>query len=157
MLSIPATQSCPNLSIRLPEPPRLVRTFKCDFAPLPSFLQDTLLDWVQRAPAEHIDRMSHILRSIQYANGLGTKTQGHLWFEIQHIFHTNMLSQDDLYIDGRRVRNMLMRRLKSKTPHVLMSPCATPCSLQRDLGLMTPAAPKAKNLNACSSLEQVLF
>jgi hypothetical protein len=148
MAFIRLVESCPNLTIRLPEPPRLVRTFNSDFKPLPSFLQDTLVDWVQRAPADHIDRMSHILHSIQYSSEMTPRTQGLLWHEIQYIFRNDIFSQDNLYVDGRRVRNMLMKRLRTKASHGLVSPCITPCSLTRDLGLMTPAAPKAKNLMA---------
>lgn len=146
MATFHESQSCPNLTIRLPSPPQLVRTFRCDSRPLPSFLQDLLVDWVQKAPAEHIDRMAQILRNIQYSQNLEMKTQGQLWFEIQHIFRHSLFSQDDMYVDGRRVRNMLLKRLRAKTPHILTSPCATPCSLKRTFDLITPPAPKAKNL-----------
>jgi hypothetical protein len=143
MAFIRLVESCPNLTIRLPPPPPLIRTFASDFKPLPSFLQDTLVEWVQIAPADHINRMSHILQSIQYSSDMTPRTQGRLWHEIQYIFRKDVLSQENLYTDGRRVRNMLMKRLKNKTPHVLLSPCTTPCSLSRDLGLITPSAPRA--------------
>lgn len=144
MSAMHLVQSCPNLSTSLPPPLPLIRTFRHDPKPLPSFLQESILDWMNHVPSEHIERMEHILRSIQFSQEMSLKVQGQLWFEIQHIFRRDLISQDDNYVDGRRVRILLLKRLRTSSSHHLLSPCMTPCSHKRELGLMTPMAPKVK-------------
>lgn len=139
-------QSCPNLGGFLPPPPPLLRSFRCDPKPLPSFLQESILDWMSSVPSEHIERMNDILRNIQFSQEMNLKVQGQLWFEIQHIFRRDLISQDDNYVDGRRVRLLLLKRLKNKTSHDILSPCMTPCSYKRELGLLTPMAPKVEKI-----------
>lgn len=109
--------SYPNSEIVFPaylQPIRLVRAFRCDFRPIPYFLQDLLSEAPCRSCSENQSRMIDLLKNIQSYHPFDDGRQGKLWFEIRRLLKKDVLSNDKLYSDGRAVRNHLMKAIESE-------------------------------------------
>lgn len=109
--------SYPNPTIQFPvylRPIRLVRAFRCDFRPIPSFLQDLLSEAPCRSCSENQSRMIDLLKNIQSFLPFDDGSQGKLWFEIRRLLKKDILSDALLYSDGRAVRNHLLKAIQDK-------------------------------------------
>jgi hypothetical protein len=90
-----------------PPPSRLMRSFNGDNRALPQFVQETLLEWYNKAPIEHIHRIESVLKHIQYHQKIDREQQGRLWFIINDILKKGLLYNKQFLSDGRQLRKML--------------------------------------------------
>ncbi len=108
--------SYPNPDIQFPlylRPIRLVRAFRCDFKPIPYFLQDLLAEAPCHSCSENQSRIIDLLKNIQFTQPLDERCEGKLWFEIRRLLKRDTLSDSHLYSDGREIRNHLLRSIRS--------------------------------------------
>ena len=102
----------------LPPPPiELVRTFRCDNVPLPSFLQDFLVDMSMRVSCRHLIRLRDILKHIQFSIDNDAFDEGKLWFILRDILKQDYLSNDHTFRDGRYIRFLVLKKLKYPQPN----------------------------------------
>ena len=109
--------SYPNSEIQFPaylQPIRLVRAFRCNFRPIPYFLQDLLAEAPCHSCSENQSRLIDLLKNIQTTFPFDEGQQGKLWFEIRRLLKKDVLSDASLYSDGRAVRNHLLRAVEDK-------------------------------------------
>lgn len=109
--------SYPNSEIQFPaylQPIRLVRAFRCNFRPIPYFLQDLLSEAPCRSCSENQSRVIDILKNIQTTFPFDEGQQGKLWFEIRRLLKKDVLSDEKLYSDGRAVRNHLLKAIENE-------------------------------------------
>lgn len=119
--------SYPNPDIQFPfylRPIRLVRSFRCEFKPIPYFLQDLLADAPCHSCSENQSRIIELLKNIQFQQPLDERCEGKLWFEIRRLLKKNTLSDSSLYSDGRAVRNHLLRCIREEANVFPISPPA---------------------------------
>ena len=139
----------PLLRILPPGVP-LIRTFRTDCKPIPTFLQDLLVDWSSRVPYEHLTRLNEIIKNIQCCVDLNIFDQGKIWYVVRNILHKGMLENDVLYRDGRHLRNILLGEL-TYTLHPY-SPVHTIVNIARrkqELNIMTPRPVQKLNYKGC--------
>lgn len=101
-----------KLNILPPPPIELVRTFRCDNLPLPSFLQDFLVDMSTRVCCRHLLRLRDILRHIQFSINFESFNEGKLWYILRDILKKDYLSDEDTFRDGRYIRFLVLKKLK---------------------------------------------
>lgn len=101
-----------KLSILPPPPVELVRTFRCDNLPLPSFLQDFLVDMSTRVPCRHLIRLRDILKHIQFSIDFESFSEGKLWYILRDILKKDYLSDEETFRDGRYIRFLVLKKLK---------------------------------------------
>ena len=131
---------------RLPPPGvPLIRTFRTDCLPIPTFLQDLLVDWSFRAPLDHLTRLNEILKHVQCTVAMNSFDQGKIWYTVRKILQKNLLSNDFLYRDGRDLRNILLAEVKHKlNPYSPIHVRVSQTRRKQELNIMSP---KAVNLN----------
>lgn len=96
-------------------PLRLVRSFRSDFRPIPSFLQDLLSEAPCCSCPESQSRLIDLLKNIQTFEPLDEGAQGRIWFEIRYLLKKKILTDRHLFDDGRTVRNYLLASVRKKT------------------------------------------
>ena len=103
-----------DLAIRLPPPPRLVRTFRTDFRPIPYFLQDLLAEVPCRSCSDNQSRIIDLLKNIQTYGIIDCGSEGRLWFEICRILRKGVMADTHIFNDGRQIRNHLAKQTQPK-------------------------------------------
>lgn len=98
-----------------PPPLRLVRTFRSDFRPIPSFLQDLLAEAPCFSCPDNQSRIIDLLKHIQTSQDIDPGSQGKLWFEIRRILKKDLLADNNIYSDGRAIRDLLLTSVRNKT------------------------------------------
>lgn len=98
-----------------PPPIRLVRTFRSDFRPIPTFLQDLLAESPCFSCPEKQGRILDLLKHIQTSQDIDTGCQGKLWFEIRRILKKDLLEDNHIFTDGRAIRDILLHSVSSKS------------------------------------------
>lgn len=120
----------------------LIRTFRSDQAALPTFLQDILLDWVDRVPCQQISRLIEILKSVQFSLRIDSFDQGKLWYCIRDILRKNLLADEHLFRDGRDVRSLVLQHMKHGTQFrpMVSKVTVSPNRRRQELNIFTPKA-----------------
>lgn len=103
-------------------PIRLVRSFRTDFRPIPTFLQDLLAEAPCHSCSESQGRIVDLLKNIQFHRPLDERSEGKLWFEIRRLLKKGTLANQSLFSDGRAVRNYLMRSIEVHEDTFPLSP-----------------------------------
>lgn len=126
-----------KLNILPPPPIELVRTFRCDNVPLPSFLQDFLVDMSTRVSCRHLLRLRDILKHIQFSIDLEYFSEGKLWYILRDILKKDYLSDQETFRDGRYIRFLVLKKLKYN-----------PQKTNLELSMFSPRAKKIENYMA---------
>jgi len=103
-----------DLELVLPHylpPLRLMRTFRCNFQPIPFFLQDLLVGCPCSSCPDNLSRIIDLLKNIQTYQPLDIASQGKLWFLIRRILKRDLLANDQVFSDGRAIRELLLSAL----------------------------------------------
>jgi hypothetical protein len=117
----------------------LIRTFRTDCMPIPTFLQDLLVDWSSRVPNEHLTRLNEIIKHIQFSVSLNSFDQGKIWYVVRNILQKGMLADDFLYRDGRAVRNILLGEIRhTLSPYSPISATVSIARRKQELNIVTP-------------------
>lgn len=128
----------PLLRILPPGVP-LLRTFRTDCNPIPTFLQDLLVDWSSRVPNEYLTRLNEIIKNIQCSVSLNSFDQGKIWYVVRNILHKGMLANDAFYRDGRHLRNILLQELTyTLNPYSPIHNTVNIARRKQELNIMSP-------------------
>lgn len=130
----PHSVSCPDLAKAMSPhlyPIRLVRSFRTDFRPIPSFLQDILAEAPCISCPEKQGRIIDLLKNIQTQAEFDSGAQGKLWFEIRRILKKDILADAHMFTDGRAVRNYLLKQIAETEDMIPLSPANTSLSTLR--------------------------
>lgn len=121
----------------------LVRTYRTDGLPIPSFLQDLLVDWSSRVPSEHLTRLNELIKHVHCCVCLTSFDQGKIWYIVRNILHKGLLADESFYKDGRELRNILLGEITYKiNPY---SPILNRIAMTRrkqELNIMSPCVVK---------------
>lgn len=94
-------------------PLRLVRSFRSDFRPIPTFLQDLLSEAPCTSCPDSQGRIIELLKNVQSLEPLDAGAQGRMWFEIRYLLRRKILHDRHLFDDGRVVRNYLLAHVRT--------------------------------------------
>jgi hypothetical protein len=124
----------------------LIRTFRTDCMPIPTFLQDLLVDWSSRVPQEHLTRLNELIKHVQCSVSLNSFDQGKIWYVVRNILHKGMLADEAFFRDGRNLRNILLGELTyTLTPYSPIHKRVNIARRKQELHIMSPRP--LQNLN----------
>ena len=136
----------PLPKLLLPPGIPLVRTFRTDGRPIPTFLQDLLVDWACRVPSDHLVRLNDILKHVQWTLTLNSFDQGKIWYTVSKILKKDLLSDEFIYRDGRDVRSILLGDVEYKTnPYSPIRTKKYQARRKQELNIMSPCAVNLKS------------